>query len=89
MQLECTAANAYIGNPDRDAIMYSVREELGNEAIMRIALECTKSTGHYQGYPSSTIELDVFVLRPDELFNIVDDAITLGKYLEMTEKHLI
>lgn len=82
LTVDTIVADAYVDCKDRDELLWHARERLGTDAVMKIAEECSKSTKHYMGYPSNHIRLDVFVLTPEELYQLVNKAIEIGKDLE-------
>ena len=57
----------------RDQIIRASAKELAETALRKILHDCIK-TEEYQGHTGQTLRLDVYVLSPDEMYQMIRKA---------------
>jgi hypothetical protein len=62
----------------RDKIIRASAEQMAEQALRKILNDCVK-TEDYMGYQGQTLSLDVYVIAPDELHKLLEEARVQGE----------
>jgi len=67
-------SDAEMSNIHRDAVLREARKNLAEEVIHRIVHDCVESSPGYMGYSSNLLTVDVFVITPSQLHQLMAKA---------------
>lgn len=75
LQATCFVDNAEISAIGRSEILRVAAEKLAEQALRKLMRDCIKSRDSYLGFSGQTLELDVYVISPHELHEIIAGCI--------------
>ncbi len=88
LQAVAFVQNAEISAVGRSAIIRMGAEKMAETALRELLDNCIKSEGDYMGYQGQTLKLDVYVISPDELHQMIARAREQGEQDAMRWKVL-
>lgn len=75
LQATCFVDNAEISAAGHGEILRVAAENLAEKALRKLMQDCIKSRDKYMGFSGQTLELDVYVIAPHELHEIIVSCI--------------
>lgn len=79
LQAVAFVTDAELSAVGRDRIIRAEAEQLAESALRKLLSDCIRTKGDYMGYKGQTLKLDVYVLSPEELHQIVARAREQGE----------
>ena len=70
---------AELENIHRDGIIRAHATKMAERALRKLLHDCVKTEDGYMGYQGQTLRLDVYVLQPQELHQMLADARMQGE----------
>ncbi len=80
LQLKVYVGDAPLNNPQRFSVLHEASKRLANDFLYDIVQKFIKTEGDHNGEPGNILNLDVFVLSPQELSRVVTEARKSGEY---------
>ena len=74
LQATAFVSGAELQAVDRGKIIRTAAKNMAEMALQKIMADCIKSEGDYMGYQGQTLKLEVYVLSPAELHQIIARA---------------
>ena len=78
LQARAFVENAELSNLGRGEIIRHVSKDMAEKCLRKLLHDCVK-TEEYLGYQGQTLYLDVCVIAPNELFELLKNAREEGK----------
>ena len=79
LQYETFVSSAELQNTGRSTVLAHAREHLARQLLNEIVAKSITTEGGYMGYQGNRLSVDVYVLSPKELHNLILEARQQGE----------